>query len=507
MAGLISNRFRYWNAAGFKARFANPGSDNIYFFIGKVENWTDESTPPARYDSVDDIHYNPYESMLGMKKVANTGVSFSCPRYDWTTATAYRQYEHTDKFLYSNTTPFYVLTDDNNVYKCIWNNLGATSTVKPTGTSTLLLRTADSYIWKFMYVLTPTEITQFLTNSYIPVKTLTANNGSAQWNVQYAASNGAIHVMKVSSTGSGYLQSNGTLISASNTTVVNLATSASGVNDIYNDSDIFLTGGTGAGQIKRIIDYNGSLKRLTVNSAFSTLPNSTTTYRIAPRVSILGDGSSAKAICTLNNNGSFANVTIINTGSGYTKASVVVSANTLYGSGAEITPIISPPGGHGSNPVEELGGYNVSLYTKLSAAESGTLTTSNDFRVIGLIKGPRLTSGAYANGTNYDTTTHLNITANTGIFRADDFITGLSSGAVGLVVDSNTSVIRVTSSNGTFSVSETISASNTSATAVVSGVTASGIEKFSGEVLYIENRVKVLRSLSQAEEAKLVIKF
>jgi hypothetical protein len=62
-----------------------------------------------------------------------------------------------------------VLTDSNIVYKCIRNNAGQQSKVKPTGTTINLFETSDGYIWKYMYALNKYQISNFLSASYVPV--------------------------------------------------------------------------------------------------------------------------------------------------------------------------------------------------------------------------------------------------------------------------------------------------------------------------------------------------
>ena len=83
--------------------------------------------------------------------------------------------------------PFYVITDEYNVYKCLGNNSGAASTIKPTSTSTaagVSETTADSYQWKYMFTLSSADIERFYTSSWIPVKTLSSDDSSLQWDVQ-----------------------------------------------------------------------------------------------------------------------------------------------------------------------------------------------------------------------------------------------------------------------------------------------------------------------------------
>jgi hypothetical protein len=63
---------------------------------------------------------------------------------------------------------------------------------------------------------------------------------------------------------------------------ITLDASASGTDDFYNGQVIRLTGGTGSGQIRQIIDYVGSTKVAHVSRDWGTNPNGTSTFRIAP---------------------------------------------------------------------------------------------------------------------------------------------------------------------------------------------------------------------------------
>ena len=68
---------------------------------------------------------------------------------------------------------------------------------------------------------------------------------------------------------------------------------------------------------------------------------------------------------------------MINRGTNYSKYEVVINANTSHGSSATANGAIAPYGGHGSDAVKELGGYNVMLSVKIDGDETGTLFTNN----------------------------------------------------------------------------------------------------------------------------------
>lgn len=95
--------------------------------------------------------------------------------------------------------------------------------------------------------------------------------------VKSATTAGNVAAMAVTAEHSGTAQGAGG--SASNE--ITLATGASSVDDAYVGMVIRLTGGTGSGQLRQIIEYNGTTKVAVVDQDFGTQPDATTTYDIA----------------------------------------------------------------------------------------------------------------------------------------------------------------------------------------------------------------------------------
>ena len=107
-----------------------------------------------------------WRNLISGKKITGNDITLGIKRVDWTANTKYSQYDDANTQLYDTNTKFYVLTDDYNVYKCLYNNNYANSTVKPTYTSFAVNSTeADGYIWKYMYTLNTKDIQRFLTNN------------------------------------------------------------------------------------------------------------------------------------------------------------------------------------------------------------------------------------------------------------------------------------------------------------------------------------------------------
>lgn len=517
MPQLVTTNFRLHNAKQFYEAFNEAGLDYIYFFISRVTAWPG-GTPISPLETVSGIENTPWMSMIAAKRINASDVSFVVKRYDWTSGTVYAEYSNNSTT--QKTDRFFVITEDYNVYKCLYNNYGAASTVKPTGTSTSNLVTSDGYVWKYMYTVSSADALKFLTLNYVPVKTLTADDSSAQYSVQQAAANGSIQIIDVTSIGGGYLYISNNISSVTDTTNFVLGTEASGSDDTYNGSTFYIASGTSAGEIRNITDYVAATRTVTVDSAFSITPTTSSVYHIGPKVTITGDGSGAKAYANVHldnaggvGNGAIQRIELINVGTSYSRANVSVTDSGQ--SNAVATARLSPPGGHGSDPVKELYGHNIMMNVRLEGSVQNNFPTNNDFRTIGLLKNPILANGSIANNFGYDTTTRLTVTGVTsGPLQQDEYVNGGTSGAKGKIVTfANTNgagtegIIKLIGLEGTFTATETITGNTSSATATISSVANSELLHNKGEILYLENRNSVSRTADQIEDIKIIVQF
>ena len=493
---------------------------------GYIRKLFSDISPPAVDDSYHNSYYDTWRGIMSLKKFQSSDVSHVIPRYQWTTNTRYDEYDDRDTILHDKT--FYTITDSSRVYKCIDNNRGANSTVKPTTVDVSNIElTSDGYRWKYMYTITAGENLKFVTNSLMPVKTLTANDNSSQWYVQRSAAtsgNGAINHIKVVANGSGYLSTTNTFQYVINSTYFTVKSNASSIDGSYVGSAVYISEGAGSGQLRKIVKYWGANNTLVVNTAFSTLPNTTSRYVISPLVTIRGDSglsttSRATAYVANTFGGQIRRILVINQGRSYSQANATITANSVYGRGAVLRPIMSPVGGHGSDPVDELFGDAIMMNIKLQGSESGTFTTNNDFRVIGVLRDPKLANGSYANTSVIDQTVGVTVNGVLGDFRADEVVVGQTTGAKGRVVyfaNSNAArsngvlkLIRVTT-NGTgqgFAVGEILTGSTSTISGNVQSVSATALKPYSGIVIYTENRPPVTRTTDQTEDYKLVIQY
>ena len=522
MTNRITPFFRLNTADQLKESFDEPSPTRLYMFIGRVTPFANDSSPPAVTNTQFTTEFDIYRDMIAMKRINSADVISVSPRYNWTNNTVYTEYDNNTANLFDR--QFYVITSENNIYKCIDNNRNSASTEEPSGTGSSIINTADGYRWKFLYAITTADAQKFLTTSYIPVRQLTSNNGSAQWAVQQASSNGSIDHIRVTANGTGYISTTNTFLSITNSTVVRLSNNALQVDGAYVGSTIYIKSGLGLGQLRRITNYVGTNRVATVNGSFTITPNTSSSYLIAPNVIILGDsgGSAAiRATAYVSNSlgGQIRKITMVTTGRNYGQANVVISANSTYGSGATARAIISPRGGHGSNARNELNAKELMLTVSVSGNESNTFPTNNDFRTVGIIRDPKLRSGPAANSSVIDQCHRIVIQNVTGDYRADEVVTGGTSGAKARVVyfaNTNTArtrgmlrVIRL-SPNGTgggFAQTEILTAATSGVTATIINSIKPAIRENTGDVLYIESNSPIVRKSDQLEEFRFVVTF
>lgn len=426
MASIVTTKFRVHNAQQFAEAFSETANTIMYLFIGKNTAFPDDNAPPTPVNSTANVEYTPWRDMYAAKRITTADVTHAVPRHDWTSGEVYTYYDDADTNLIESDS-FYVITEDYNVYKCLWNAGGAASTTKPTGVSSSPFTSADGYIWKYMYTVTTAKALKFLTNDYIPVQQLDSDDGTDQWDVQAAAVDGGVHVVKVTSGGSAY----------------------------------------------------GS----------------------APAVTITGDGTGATANSTITA-GAVTAVTITAAGTGYTRATV-----TFASGAAAATAIISPKGGHGANAVEELGGKYIMINVRLDGTESNTFSTANEFRQVGIVRDPYLygtTTRAVAS--SYRQSFKYQLSAPSGTFALDETITS-GSNTASVVEWTTPNLFTTLPVHLPFANTASVTGGTSAASGTIAAITTPGLQPYSGDIIYVENRVPISRAADQIEDVKLIIQF
>lgn len=517
-------------------------NDFFYFFVGRTTEWDDEETPETPVDSVRYDNAN-HRNMLFVKRIQSSDAVQMIPRIDWVSGTVYDQYD--DKYgeatgedsvytAYSGATSlrdalFYVLTDDDHVYKCIYNNNNAQSTTKPTGTSTSAIETDDGYIWKFMFKVEASDKTKFLTNEYIPVRKI-AGAGDPEFDV-----NGEIDDITVTNGGSGYLSPPTVIIHGDGVGAVATAVlTGDEVTDItisnpgegYSFAYVTFVSATGSGAAATVTlgaTETGTVQEDVENAA---IPGTIDRIEIVSAgidyidgdaaVSIVGDGSGAEAIVDVDpDDGSVLSVTITNQGSGYSFAEVTIIGSA--GSGAQLNAVISPKAGHGANAVKELYATNIGFSVNLTN-DTADLFLNNDFRQIGVIKNPLIP----VSGLHFDQSTgtccYVIQVLDPENYEMDDIITTDSGGRFIVVqkVDGyNASIYLlpiipiITSSSVLTNITRSIPGLtiNNDVPEDVEPVAIPEIDNKSGEIIYLDNREFIVRQQDQVEKIRAVLKF
>ena len=518
MAAIITDQIRILNAKNFVAGVTS--STNAYYSFVGLTNPTDvatdwNTTPPSPKDSF--IEENDYwDSMIALKKINSSDVKQVVTKRVWSSGTTYDMYR--GDYSRTNTAPvsgatnlytatYYVINSDYRVYECLQNGTdpdnpnGRPSLDEPTFTD-LEPRSAgssgDNYIWKYLYTIKPSDIVKFDSTDFMPVPSdWTTSNDNAS--VRDNAVDGSIKIVTVTNRGEG----------------------------------IGPVGGT--------------------------------EYRNVP---IKGDGSGAECTITTTNDQQVDSIVISKQGSGYTYGSVDLDAGSVpTGTSRPLFDVIIPPqGGHGSNIYRELGAYNVLLYSRIeNDNENPDFVTGNDIARVGVVCNPQqfdstsLLSSDKASavgairlvGTGYSSAT----------FTSDSYVTqtiATGSTAVGRVVhyDQTTGVLKYwqdktlagfntvgsavtepqygfnlnafTSSPGTGGSKEITPSSGstleiddgfTGLSTVINnrtyylgqsfteGIANPEVKKYSGNIIFVDNRPAITRSTNQKEDIKIVLQF
>jgi len=404
MSAIINNKFRTFNADNF---ISSIGTNGVYLLIGKNDAWSGASrgeyaaASPSDTDipipiDTDISAAKHWDDVIAAKKIIASNVSHVVKRVDWTSGTAYDAYS--DDVEDQIGKDFFVFSEPSfNIYKCIDNGSGGStkvgapvSTVEPSGTGTELLPLADGYVWKFMFQVQQADVLKFVTTDWLPVNSPATDNQLKQRAVETAAEDGKLEYIRVTNGGTGYIDDNGDVAGSTDNTIT-LASTASAVNGTYNDMSVYITTGTGVGQLRTISTYVGATKIANLTTAWTTNPSaSDSVYSVAPKVTVSSgvNGSNATARVKTITGGVIKKIEVVNKGTDYRIATATITAGA--GVNAAVIPVISPIGGHGDNSVTELGGAYVMLNTRLIGNDGTDFPVNDDFRKVHLVVNPKI---------------------------------------------------------------------------------------------------------------------
>ena len=492
----------------FKTREALAQYDTYYLFIGRSTPWANGDSYPETPVDTEQSSYDYLRDALALRRLTDSDVAYVVPKYAWANGATYQMYDHrTTSTEFANTEHGYpyVVTSTNDVFKCIFNGRTSandetiaisiqeptiTGVASPSDLVTSLAENQKFYTWKYLYSISTEDDQKFQTAEYTPV---------------FSPSD-------VLDPGTGDVQDD----NSAAYTVFNAARNS------------------GNGAIYQVVVENGGDNYNPANP---------------PVVTIDGDGSGAIASVRLTGN-VVTGIYMEAYGQNYSFANVAITTGNS-GSGATATAIISPRAAfsntsgtfyisnHGISPRHELHAHQVMLYAELTGSEGGLITTANEYRRIGIVKNPLLINGEIASANTYDLSTALTIsTADT--FTKDEIVYQPDSGAYGVVVEQSAGILKLVHVSripfsttvvdttiigiGNGNTEAVLLASDnhvpsalpemftnviepSGATAVVTDVAAPNIVPRTGEILYVNHVVPVIRANSQSEAIRTILTF
>lgn len=178
---------------------------------------------------------------------------------------------------------------------------------------------------------------------------------------------------------------------------------------------------------------------------------SQTGYIISPYINIVGDGVGAKAYPTVNTlTNTISSIDVVDFGDNYTFATATVEANASFGSGATLRVRLSPPQGSGANVANELYASKKCISTTFANGqnEGYYFPTRGTFRQFGLIKDPNFANVSLSIGAFQRQ--KITIASVSGTFTSNEIVYQANTGAAGVIVFANNTLIEIDRVSGTF---------------------------------------------------------
>ena len=385
-------------------------------------------------------------------------------------------------------------TTDSNIYVCVDNNNGSASTVLPSTVSNTIFTTADGYQWKYMSSVSTND--KFITSSYLPVITASRD--------QYIAS-GSIIGVSIDSAGTGYTSATTITVSGDGAGAIITPTISSGsITGIvitnggsgYSYANLTLsTEGTG-GSVSASLFLGTQQNTLQAGKETDVISGNILNANVisggygytTATVTISGDGTGAVATATISS-GRITKITFSDRGKNYNRASITITGN---GYGATVRPVLSPYGGLGKDPINQLCARSLMFYSKINNNANQGVFVSNDYRQIGLIKDPlRYSDGTYlksnfASNCWKVTATDSIVTANFAL----DTITTTYSNSIAYtfrIAYVNGDVILLVPIDNGIPVAGMQFSGSSGGTFTVKSAVPPAVDKYSGDLMMIDN--------------------
>lgn len=449
--------------------------ENYYYFLGKVNTWGTGDTPSGTNPPLDEsTDKSVRDNIAFFKKINANDVSLMCSRHEWVSGTVYDQWDHTQQM---DGLPFYVVTPSNMVFKCLFNNHGAASTVAPANLSYNAFTTADGYIWQYMYTVPAFKNTKFTTPVLMPVQNALTDG---------FYNTGAVDSVVVNNQGSGYTDQLVTFIAIS-------AAQGSGAVLVpkINHS---------TGSIEGVIVVNGGIN---YDSAYPPALSVQVMSGYTPGTNLYWENNNigTALLVPIVSQGEIVSVMIGDPGQNYPHSNSTTISVTGDGSGLVVTPVVYQ-GKVIDTIIENPGtGYSFAHLTVNGAGANASLSAmfaSSDFISDQSVVEQSATDGAiYAanilnGGSGYTATTQVIFSGDgAGATGTVDIVDGVITGINMVSYGAGYNYVDIT-----FSDVNRVVAGNTEATAYAilppsGGHGADAVKELYGRTLAVVNPIKV----------------
>jgi hypothetical protein len=281
----------------------------------------------------------------------------------------------------------------------------------------------------------------------------------------------------------------------------------------YTYANLTVTGdGTGA-----LLQANlspGDLSTLQANTELLTPDGRIMAYPVIsggfgygpnPPVTITGDGTGASAHAIVVN-GAVTKIVVDGYGLGYRWADVTIGGT---GFGATARAVIAPYGGHGKDPVTNMFTNTLMFFTDISQDQNQGFTVNNDYRQLGIISNPRV----FGNTTLLDSQLASACYVVNGLFNTSQFLqdmvitVGSSTGPRFIIVSvTSTGMLLQSVDNYYPKIGDTF-VNPVGNIFSVSGVTPPTVDKYSGNMFFIDNREGFTPTANQTVTLRTVLQF
>jgi hypothetical protein len=545
MAEILTTKLKNDTTRMFMTDIQN---NDFYVFVSSITTDTRQSATNAQYSKNEFL-----ENTVFGKKVLGSDTKFMIKYHPWQKDATYVQYDDRidldgEKF-YAVVGPNDNDTGDYRVFKCLYNNNGGASSAPPNWnafTTDQIYRTADKYVWKFMYAIESNEFEAYNAIGYIPLPAEFEINPDPNANsaaVVYGSELSDIFIENPVDN-NGYPSLDG-FMAASPSNSGDMLLRASNINQIQNfyaGMTIYATNPDGVSYLYKIDTYeyepNSGLGRARViGDPRGDGVSNIATFSIIPTVELQGDGSGCIAKSEVVA-GQITNIIILNPGSGYTNLTASVKDPEFdfapedpnsVDVRASLRPVLSPFGGHGYNLIDELYCSHILLYGYITETDNNQIGSESSYSNIGIVKNPEFVS-ASANTANtpdvFDN--RIKIVTDDIIYAIEgDVVTQLDSsnkitftGKIHEVDDTaNTAYISnymgpfANQANNDISFDPTAAIVNSTGQRIIinspqaNNTIESDYIQRSGQVYFMEDFVPLVRTRTSREEYKLVLEF